>query len=248
MEPAMSMTENNWLSEHGRSQIEFFLGQSDEFLVERARAIRILCDLFKYHFEGRSGLRLLDVGSGNGIVSRILLDRFPGQSVDLMDGSLVMLDEARKTLAGAACNFIHRTFEDHLNHPPDEQRYDFIYSAMAIHHLTHPDKVRMYSGFFQSLGFGGLFVNYDVVKPPSDRSEAWAFQLWRDWINENLARQGRTAEIGKHDGLPEVYQLKAENKPSGLLEQLAALQAVGFEDVDCYFKYGIFALFGGTKA
>jgi hypothetical protein len=48
--------------------------------------------------------------------------------------------------------------------------------------------------------------------------------------------------------LPDVYRLKAENKPSGLLEQLAALQAVGFRDVDCHFKHGIFALFGGTKS
>jgi tRNA (cmo5U34)-methyltransferase len=122
------------------------------------------------------------VGCGNGIVSRILLGRFPGHSVDLMDGSPVMLDEARKNLAGAACNFIHRTFEDHLSHPPDEQRYDFIYSSMAIHHLTHPDKVRMYSGCYTSLTSGGPFVNYDVVKPPSDRSEAWAFQLYTNHL------------------------------------------------------------------
>jgi len=243
----MPDTDNRWLSEHDRSLIDFYLDQSDEFLVERARAIQIMCTLFKYHFGDRSGLRLLDLGCGNGIVSRSLLARFPGHSVDLMDGSPVMLEEARRQLAGKACDFIHRTFEDHLRRPPDEQRYDFIYSSLAIHHLAHPDKVRLYSACYVSLAFGGLLLNYDVVKPPSERSEAWAFQLWRDWANENLVRQGRTAELGKHDRLPEVYQRKAENKPSGLLEQLGALEAVGFRDVDCYLKYGIFALFGGTK-
>ena len=243
----MTDTANRWLSEHDRSPIDFFLGHADELLMERARAIQILCALFQVHFAGRSALRLLDLGSGNGIVSRVLLDRFPGHSVDLIDGSSVMLDEARKQLAGFACNFIQRTFEEHLELAPDEQRYDFIYSSMALHHLSHRDKLRMYAGLYTSLRFGGLFVNYDVVKPPSERTEAWAFQLWRDWMNENLVRQGRTAEVGKHDGLPDVYKFKAENKPSGLVEQLAALQEVGFRDVDCYFKYGIFAVFGGTK-
>ncbi len=243
----MTDTENRWLSEGGRALIDFYLDQSDEYLIERARALQLLSTLCEYRFGNRPGLRLLDLGCGNGIVSRVLLDRFPDHSVDLLDGSTVMLEEARKNLAGKGCTFIHRTFEDLLSLPPDEQRYDFIYSSMAIHHLAHLDKVKLYARCYASLAFGGLFLNYDVVKPPSERSEAWAFQLWRDWANENLARQGRTAEIGKHDRLPEVYQLKAENKPSGLFEQLSALEAVGFRDVDCYFKYGIFALFGGTK-
>jgi tRNA (cmo5U34)-methyltransferase len=67
-------------------------------------------------------------------------------------------------------------------------------------------------------------------------------------MNERLAGSGRTAEIGKHDRLPDVYKSKSENKPSGLLEQLRVLQEVGFRDVDCHFKHGIFALFGGAKS
>ena len=43
------------------------------------------------------------------------------------------------------------------------------------------------------------------------------------------------------------YKKKLENKPSGLVEQLRLLEDIGFRDVDCFYKYGIFALFGGTK-
>ena len=71
------------------------------------------------------------------------------------------------------------------------------------------------------------------------------FAMWEDWINELLAQIG--GEIGTHDGLPQVAKAKPENKPSGLFEQLELLKKIGFRDVDCFYKYGVFAMFGGTK-
>jgi hypothetical protein len=32
-----------------------------------------------------------------------------------------------------------------------------------------------------------------------------------------------------------------------LVPQLNALRSIGFENVDCFYKYGIFAMFGGSK-
>jgi tRNA (cmo5U34)-methyltransferase len=46
--------------------------------------------------------------------------------------------------------------------------------------------------------------------------------------------------VGKHSG-------KEENKPDTLNDQLNALRAAGFKDVDCYYKYGIFSMFGGRR-
>jgi len=40
---------------------------------------------------------------------------------------------------------------------------------------------------------------------------------------------------------------QAENKPSGLFNQLQLLSRIGFRDVDCFYRYGIFSIFGGTK-
>ena len=38
-----------------------------------------------------------------------------------------------------------------------------------------------------------------------------------------------------------------ENQSSGLVEQLHVLTEIGFNDVDCFYKYGVFAIIGGTK-
>ena len=37
------------------------------------------------------------------------------------------------------------------------------------------------------------------------------------------------------------------DRASNLLDQMQALRQIGFRDVDCFYKYGIFALLGGTK-
>jgi tRNA (cmo5U34)-methyltransferase len=47
--------------------------------------------------------------------------------------------------------------------------------------------------------------------------------------------------------LPDKYNQALENKPSSLIDQLQVLEEVGFNDVDCFFKYSVFSVFGGTK-
>lgn len=87
----------------------------------------------------------------------------------------------------------------------------------------------------------------DTVLPASERSEGYQFRMWAQWINENLASNHMSDSIGKHDSLPQAYKDGYENKPDSLFDQLEMLRKSGFEDVDCYFKYANFALFGGTK-
>jgi tRNA (cmo5U34)-methyltransferase len=37
------------------------------------------------------------------------------------------------------------------------------------------------------------------------------------------------------------------NRPDTLEDQLAALRSAGYLDVDCFYKNGMFAVFGGKK-
>jgi tRNA (cmo5U34)-methyltransferase len=66
-------------------------------------------------------------------------------------------------------------------------------------------------------------------------------------MDETLSNCGLNDRIGKYNETPIQYKMRAENRPSSLFDQLQALSKAGFEDVDCFYKYGIFAIFGGTK-
>jgi tRNA (cmo5U34)-methyltransferase len=48
-------------------------------------------------------------------------------------------------------------------------------------------------------------------------------------------------------GIPDKYKANPDNIPDTLESQLEVLKDIGFEDVDCYCKYGIFSMFGGSK-
>lgn len=237
---------NNWLSEN-QEQIDYYISSKDIILVERSRQLKIFIDLFKFYFEKKEGLNLLDFGCGDGILSKIIKNIYPTNNFYLLDGSETMLNKAKENVNSSSISFIHSSFEDFIINSNEENKYDFIYSSMAIHHLEHHKKQELYSKFYTLLKFNGLFVNIDVVLPASKITEDFQFKLWIDWINEEIEKNNLESEKNKHDNLPQVYKNKSENKPSSLLSQLSILENVGFKDVECYYKYGIFVLFGGRK-
>jgi tRNA (cmo5U34)-methyltransferase len=232
---------NTWLTDKGASRAETYLAESDAYIVERVRVVGLMRDILGWNFETVEGLSLLDLGCGDGRVSRLLAERYPKNTFTLLDGSSQMLGKAKKTMEGVNAVFSVKSFERLMEEEPEDQKYDFVFSSLAIHHLDFRGKQRLYCRIYRELKFGGLFLNYDVVLPSSERAEKWHFSMWRDWIRE----QGN--ETGRFDLLPESYKAKAENKPSRLADHLRALEESGFCDVECHYKYGIFCLYGGTK-
>ncbi|MGC8661896.1 MAG: class I SAM-dependent methyltransferase [Nitrososphaeria archaeon] len=224
-------------------------------VVERERVLRIMFDIFSYHFENREGLNLMDLGCGNGSISKLIAGKYPNNNFLLIDGSEAMLQKARSNFSGPQVSYRQQAFEEHINSPAQDQAYDFIYSGIAIHHLDFFSKSQLYSKIYRELRFGGLFLNFDIVLPPSEYSERLQFKMWSDWMKEELARSTkidtdtflRLQNASKVEDIPVNNKLKSENKPSGLCEQLQMLTEIGFRDADCFYKYGVFALFGGTK-
>jgi tRNA (cmo5U34)-methyltransferase len=225
-----------------------FVENADRYIVERRRMLAVVRSLYD-HFV-RPGVasrraQLLDLGSGDGVWTHELLKSDPTIEAILMDASAAMLAAACTRLKGFPhLRFVHRTFQELLAKRESLPRRDMVVSGLAIHHLDRSEKKDLFAYVRDQLVEDGHFVNVDVVIAPDPDVEEWYMALWREWIWE---RELRDKPAQSYEFIPKQYKDNADNLPDPLDEQLAALRAVGFKSVDCYYKYGVFAVYGGRR-
>lgn len=229
------------------SDSEFSKNYRDEasiYLPFRQQFIEITKSRYAHFFDKNIEANVLDLGCGDGLFIHELLTSFSPASITLIDGSAEMLEAAKIRLGeNRNLNFIHMSFQELLSGELLNDNFDFIYSSLAIHHLPFEEKKQMYAYIYKLLSPSGCFVHYDVVVPPSTKIEKWYLSLWRQWIKEHPAKE----MCEKLLGIPDQYKDNTDNIPDTLASQMEVLGEIGFKEVDCYFKYGIFSLFGGVK-
>ena len=193
---------------------------------------------------GRNGSSVLDLGCGDGLFVQQLLRIDPDMEATLVDASVDMIEAARHRLSGCdRVHFVQASFQDILCYDPLRVPFDFIVSSLAIHHLELEQKEALFEYVLSRLKPGGMFVNVDVVRAPTAPLEDMYLALWEEWIVCNCDPSKRE----KLSRVPQQYRENPDNKPDSLIAQLRALERTGFKDVDCYYKLGIFAIFGGVK-
>ena len=222
-----------------------FLEKADIYIQERRKMIRIMSSLFSFYFKEKKGIQTLDLGCGDGVLTEELLSKDSTISAALVDGSLTMLKGARERLSAYSdIHFTHASFQELLTGTISLGRFDLCVSSFAIHHLEMKEKKNLFRFIYGHLNAEGHFVNIDVVRIPSEGLEKWYFSTWREWM------QHMQDQLNLKDELPEdiIGRYKdpsSMNKPDTLEDQLEALRETGFRNVDCYYKNGLFAVFGG---
>jgi tRNA (cmo5U34)-methyltransferase len=168
---------------------------------------------------------ILDVGAGTGLLSALLLEKFPDARLTLMDISEKMLDMARQRFATrpetkyVVCDY---SCSD-LGGP-----YDVICSALSIHHLEPDDKRRLFVGIFASLKPGGMFVNADQAEGETPYFTQRYLTYWNEFLRSGPMTEAQHQEILKRrDTLDRNEKLSI---------QLSWLREAGFSDVDVVYK------------
>lgn len=110
-------------------------------------------------------IRVLDLGCGDGILGRAVLDRYPGAHVVFVGFSAPMLDAARAELgADSAAQLVQADFSspDWLGHL-DGTGFDVVLSGFSIHHQSDERKRTLYAEVYDLLAPGGIFLDLEHV-------------------------------------------------------------------------------------
>ena len=194
-----------------------YLDRADEF-PRHAEGESVLLDQVSRHAR-----RILDLGTGDGrLLGLLRIDRPEMHGVGV-DFSTLMLEAARNRFADD--DSIELVEHDLAEPLPPLGRFDAIVSSMAIHHLEHERKRSLYREVFDLLEPGGTFANFEHVASPTHRLHVAFFAA----IGERLENED-----------PSDRTLDVET-------QLVWLRELGFEDVDCYWKWLEMALLVGVK-
>jgi SAM-dependent methyltransferase len=167
--------------------------------------------------------RVLDLGCGDGRLLALVLRARPDAEGVAIDFSSTMIAAARTRFGDDERVAV---VEHDLGRPlPDLGAFDAVVSSFAIHHLVDHRKRELYGEIFAALAPGGRFCNLEHVSSPTEALHA---------------------EFYRALGQP-VEQEDPSNKCIPVHVQLDWLRVIGFEDVDCFWKWRELALLSGTK-
>jgi tRNA (cmo5U34)-methyltransferase len=171
----------------------------------------------------KNARRILDLGTGDGrLLALLKIERPQAMSVAL-DFSPTMLQAARARFAeNPTIKVVEHNLDQSL---PKLGRFDAVVSSFAIHHCTDERKRSLYAEIFEVLEPGGVFCNLEHVASPSPAMHERFLTI-----------------IG--------YTPESEDPSNQLLDvetQLVWLRKLGYQHVDCYWKWLEMALLIGFK-
>lgn len=207
----------------------------------RRERFQLMCDLFP--FSRDATVTILDVGAGYGPVSAFVLDRYPHATCVAQDGSAPMLRRARPLVTTYGDRIkLHQSDLFETSWLPEQLGpFDAVVSSSCLHNLRDFKRIsEIYGEIHAHLKPGGAFLNADLINAPTA-----TLRVRYDAVTTaRRTRQGASAE-----DLAALMRHTPERSggpfPASLEQHLAALKAVGFKDVDCFWKELQRALYGG---
>jgi tRNA (cmo5U34)-methyltransferase len=192
--------------------------------------------------DARQVRRLLDLGGGDGAMTRLALQYVPQAEAVLVDFSEPMLARAKERAATGEyrCTVVRGDMREPGWQSESEPQagYDLAISGLAIHHLTSQRKRELFAEVFALLAPGGMFLNMDIV----------AVQGPLEGLFEEQMRANAKHAAHEHgDPEQEIDFDGDEDRPDSVEDQLRWLRDAGFAQAEVHFKWAEAAILGAIK-
>lgn len=204
---------------------------------------------------------ILDVGAGTGKESISVLNNFPNLhtlAVDLCEPMMDIYEQNYKAKFGVKGRKRYRYFvEDIMTiSETDEEVKNYFeskkqngckaaISAYCIHHFPLAEKKEIYQKMFDFLEPGGILINMDLFNYESSTVKLQAHYMDIEYIKKEFDnpspqfKKSRKIPAKKRAELRDkwVHHMNNDNILDSVESQIQLLKEIGFEDVECVFKY-----------
>jgi ubiquinone/menaquinone biosynthesis C-methylase UbiE len=231
----------------------------ERYVVARTERFELVAGLVRDTQE--AGGAVIDLGCGTGSLSCVVAEHCPSATITGldMDPTLLQLARARTSHLGGRVSLVQADLRrgDWVARVP--RPACAVVSATALHWLSEEHLSALYARISEVLRPGGLFLNADHVSSDSPVIQAsWEAQrartreaetprdsedwegFWKSYLDAlgPEAAADREAILGEWEGVE-------EGLPLGW--HIHALRQSGFEAVDCFWRCGCDAIYGGIR-
>lgn len=193
----------------------------------------------------------LDLGCGDGVLGRQLLEEWPDANGIFMDFSEPMISSANKKCEpySERSTIILQDYgkSNWAEIIKDSTPLDVVISGYSIHHQEDDKKYRIYKDIFSILKPGGIFLNLEHVASPNPKIEKLFDETFVDGLYAYHVRSGGKESRQEIAGKFYNREDKVLNKLTMVEKQVDWLREIGYTNADCFFKLFELALFGGQK-
>lgn len=219
--------------------VEQFNKVSDDYDSQRKKLIPCYDDFYSIAIENlefsTNQPKILDLGAGTGLFSKKVLEKYPQARIKLVDISDKMLEIASSRFIGNQ-NIEIKNEDYRFENYSDS--YDAVISSLSIHHLEDEEKYKLYLNIYKWLNPNGIFINAEQIL--ADNS------YLRDLYSKKWKAKIESTDLNKKD-IENAYERVKLDKRTPLNTQLDWLKEVGFENVDCLYKYYDFVVIWANK-
>ena len=182
-------------------------------------------------------INILELGCGSGNLSTLIMKTFPHAHLSLIDQSEKFLNSCQlrlrkyKTIQYIRGDFSKMKFASHS--------FDLVVSSIAIHHLIDKEKVGLFTNIHQWLRPGGVLAFADQYSGATDDLSQKHLQKWQ--------QEAFTQGLDQKDWERWMEHQKNHDFHISLQSQIRWMQQIGYESVDCTWRYLLWTVLHAKK-
>jgi tRNA (cmo5U34)-methyltransferase len=181
-------------------------------------------------------IRIIELGCGTGMATYNIIKKYPYAQLKCIDMTSDMLNLAKKKLE--AFPNIEFILADYTKHKFNEE-YDVVVSFLSLMYLTDETRKSVFKKAFDMLINGGVFISGEVTSSRSKHFQEVSMKRWIQHMQKSYSDDFIKNEV--------LEKAKKHAREPVLTDEIQYLEEIGFSQVDIFWKYYGFSVYGAIK-